>query len=206
MESKKQHDPRKNAGEWRFSMKIFKWLFGDITDEPVFGRKVSDETRQYQGMRTRFAENYRPYNPIPKGYQIYLNYNEIAGLHHYKDAAIAFVLTEEKKWLEFQREKGNAYDTNAIEVIGCVEVDGEVYRQKLGYLKKKLAKLIVKHDLFESIGARLTGANYNSSLGTQRTYVDIYFDIVGVGDRKREVDNLLERVGFFKPEFNYSTG
>lgn len=61
--------------------------------------------------------------PIPDGFRIFEHRLEVAGVHARKEDAAKFVVAK-RPWLELQHDFGNAYDRNAIKVMGvrCVGV------------------------------------------------------------------------------------
>lgn len=99
------------------------------------------------------AANYH-LDDIPDGFQIFEERLSVAGLAHRREAAADFVRGRELS-LDFERETGNAYDANAIRVIGCKKWLFGTKRYFIGYIPANVSKLIVEGGYFERIRPRL---------------------------------------------------
>jgi HIRAN domain len=92
--------------------------------------------------------------PIPKGFMILCGGVDVAGIHHRKDDAIAFIKGKDPS-LEIAREPKNQFDTNAIVVFGITKGFFAPKRRKIGYIPAEIAKTIVDESAFDSILPRL---------------------------------------------------
>lgn len=118
------------------------------------------------------AANYH-LDDIPDGFQIFEERLSVAGLAHRREAAADFVRGRELS-LDFERETGNAYDANAIRVIGCKKWLFGTKRYFIGYIPANVSKLIVEGGYFERIRPRLL-KTWMGDTG----YVEVLFQILG---------------------------
>ncbi len=114
--------------------------------------------------------------PIPTGYRLFADRLEVAGIAHHRADAEKFVRSG-RKWLEFRRESGNPHDSNAIEMMGCVQGLFGVRRRPLGYVPRETAKAMVDAKVDGVIRPRLL----KTYIGTS-AFVEILFQIIGPKD------------------------
>jgi len=129
---------------------------------------------------TKTQKSYLKDHPIPEGYQIFEERLEIAGLYRRKGQAIDFVKNTDI-WLEFEREPGNEYDSNAIKVLGCTKKLFGTKKYFLGYVPKEVAQAIVKAQLDNDIQPRLEFTSLSDT-----NYVDIIFQVLGPKEKKAQ--------------------
>jgi len=128
--------------------------------------------------------------PIPDGYRIYADRVEVAGIANYRRDAQIFI-SAGKKWVELQRDPDNAYDQNAIKVIGCKKGFFGTKRLMLGYVPRDIAKVMVDGGVFELISARLL----KTYLGNDG-FVEVMFQIVGPKDSVPEPERPDDRAHY----------
>lgn len=94
-------------------------------------------------------------NPIPKGYRIWKDRLEVAGLSHRKRDA-AWLASRPKAWIEIEREPRNKFDSNAIRVYGCAKGLLGIKRKFIGYVPAEVSAEISEKDAWSEIEPRLT--------------------------------------------------
>lgn len=114
--------------------------------------------------------------PIPAGFRIYADRIGVAGIANHRADAQSFISAGEK-WVELQRDPNNAYDQNAIKVIGCKKGFFGTKRLMLGYVPRDIAKVMVDSGVVDQIRARLL-KTYQSDGG----FVEVLFQILGPKD------------------------
>lgn len=92
--------------------------------------------------------------PIPKGSKILRGGVDVAGIHHLRDDAIAFIKGKDHR-LEIDLEPKNQFDPNAIAVFGITKGFFGLKRRKIGYIPAEIAKTIADEPAFSSISPRL---------------------------------------------------
>lgn len=147
-------------------------------------------------------KNFLP--PLPKNYRIYEDSLSIAGISFYKDQAIRFVGAKEHD-LQFERDKHNRHDANAIKIIGISKNNHYL----LGHVPKEIAAKIEATELFHEIKPRLRRI-YMS----ERGFIDIQFQIIGPNksndtynryDRERPADTAqIDCLNYFNCTYKSS--
>jgi hypothetical protein len=120
-----------------------------------------------------------PEQKIPPGFMIYDERNEVAGIQHRRDAAAQFV-NQTNQWLEFESEPLNSYDSNAIKILGCYQLNDEIVKLHVGYVPASTAKQITDFSADEC-KARLLKTYIGES-----GYVEILFQVLGPKERIEE--------------------
>jgi hypothetical protein len=128
--------------------------------------------------------------PIPDGYRIYADRIEVAGIANYRTDAESFISAGEK-WVELQRDPQNAFDRNAIKVIGCKKGFFGTKRLMLGYVPRDVARVMVESGVAEIIQARLL----KTYLG-KGGFLEVLFQIVGPKDSLSEPERPDNKAHF----------
>ena len=139
---------------------------------------------------------------IPEGFQIFQDRVAIAGMLHYKDAAILFAERHVEYgigWVEFERDLSNSYDPNAIKIMGCNKTRSGHQRNLLGYMPKEVSEVLVERGYLEYVIPRLTNA-YVSESG----YIEILFQILGPKEKIYEFRQCFFKTRLVEPGQHYS--
>jgi len=144
-------------------------------------RSSSSSNRTYKSSSSSNpqAQNFLP--PIPKGYQIFCQHLEVAGLSFRKEDAMRFFKGSEHT-LKLERELNNEHDKNAIKVIGVTSSS----KHFLGYVPKEVSEQIISTHLLENIKPRLARI-YQGSDG----FMEIQFQLIGLKEHKKQYDDFL---------------
>jgi hypothetical protein len=118
--------------------------------------------------------------PILRGYQIFFQNMSVVGINFHIDTASKFV-EDSNLTIKLEVEPNNVADKNAIKVIG----EGTKGDYFLGYVPKEVALKIVNTNCLPYIYARLIKV-YRS----ERNYVDITFQIIGLKEKKEQFDSF----------------
>jgi hypothetical protein len=110
---------------------------------------------------------------IPDGYQIYEDCIGVAG-EQYKRGDCQKFMKSKVLGVWLRRETDNAFDNNAILVIGKSKGLLRNREYKLGYIPREVAKHIVENGFWGKIIARL----YNTYLG-DTGFVDVKVQLLG---------------------------
>ncbi len=121
--------------------------------------------------------------PIPNGYQIFSKNIPVAGISYHRDDAIRFARSSNQE-LSLQREPSNAYDKNAIKLIGLSGLN----QYFIGYLPKELSAQIIGTEMFELVKARLGRIYINNN-----EFIDIQYQILGPKEDKKKFDDFLRK-------------
>lgn len=137
------------------------------------------------------AENF--WTPLPKGYQIFVNYLQIEGVDYRKEDVLKFAKSVHQA-LALEREPNNEFDSNAIKIIGQCN-DGNFF---LGYVSKGIANQIIKTNLFEHIEPRLVRI-YVSRFN----FIEIRYQIIGLKSHKIQFDDFVNNQSMTNRQKDY---
>lgn len=160
--------------EWIIVLGIIAFLFYAVTRKSDKGKSSGKSTTggKSEGRGTNFLP------PIPNGFQIFNARLSVAGIAHRRDDALRFA-DDSDQTLALEREPGNAYDANAIKVIGVTRGT----RRFIGYVPKEVAEEIVASGLADVVQPRLERI-WRSGNG----FVEVIFQIIGPKDRKTKAN------------------
>jgi hypothetical protein len=147
----------------------------------------SKHSQNVESRSSGYSENFLP--PLPKGFRIYESYLSVAGIQKRKEELHRFAHGSDQS-LELIREPSNAYDTNAIKVIG----NSSGMQSFIGYVPKDTAEQVIKSGLFEIVKPRLS----RIYVGTNG-FADVQFQIIGPKEMKKQYDDVLNA----KPATNW---
>lgn len=116
----------------------------------------------------------------PDTHRIYEERLSIAGVHHYRDDAASFCRSREKS-IYLQLDAANAYDKNAIKIMGRWKGFWGIKIKIIGYVDAvtaaKIAALNLQNEIFPRLLKTYVGHD---------DYVEILYQIVGPKDRYKE--------------------
>jgi hypothetical protein len=118
--------------------------------------------------------------PIPKGFQIFESRIQVAGILHRIEDCLAFVRHPGEHSLKFELEPTNAFDKNAIKIIGTAGAE----RFHLGYVPAAIAFQLSNKGLQHQVQARL-----ERGFASKDGYVDVIFQIIGPNSAKPSYQN-----------------
>jgi len=118
---------------------------------------------------------------IPEGFQIYHDRLEVEDILDYGYDAVKFIQSADG-WLELGRDYDKRNDPYAIAVLGCTKRFIGVKRRHIGYVPKKMSKIIIESGYGYKIRPRLL----KTFIGDTE-YVEILFQILGP---KGELENF----------------
>lgn len=121
---------------------------------------------------------------IPVGYQIYYDNVDVSGVCFRRESAVKFI-NQTTKWVEFESEPLNKYDSNAIKILGCYQLDNEhVTKLHVGYVPANIAKKINNFSISECMPRLL-----KTYIGRD-DYAEIMIQILGPKAKIREFEQL----------------
>ena len=119
---------------------------------------------------------------IPEGLQIFEERLDVAGIQHRKNEAVKFV-SSKSQWLEFERDKKNKFDINAIKIQGCSKSFLGTKKRFIGFLPSEVAAQVVSFGL-EECQPRLLKTYLGDS-----GFVEVKFQVLGPKGKKKDYQN-----------------
>lgn len=118
------------------------------------------------------VNNFIEKNPIPKGYKIWRDRLQVAGIQFRKSDAL-WLAGRKEAWIELQPDRRNKHDSNALKVFGCAKGLFGVKRRFVGFVPAETALEVAENGTLEELVPRLTRA-YVGSNG----YTEIWFQLL----------------------------
>lgn len=111
---------------------------------------------------------------IPKGYEIYEPRLEVMGVNR-ADDSVNFVANLDEACLEFEKDPNNAFDKNAIKIIGLC---GSA-RYFIGFVPKETSRLIIEGGFWGRVTPRLI-----KIFRGEDGFIEILFQVIGIAGDK----------------------